>query len=418
MLKASRSIGEFYHVGTGQRGHVRLESGNFVGYWNTYSLDSKSGKHIRRQRCKKLGPRSMGKFQAYEALRGEIEKGTNGIGSDVAALDSSMTLEQYARERWIPTQSAKWRRHVDEKGIESCSAKTSTEYILKLIFQAFGNNPLDKLDPAALQTWLNHLAETRSDSLVKHCRYYLKSVLKRAVWEQVLRRNPAEYLTLPHTRAVRKDVLTAEQFTALIAKLDEKHSLLIRIAVFCAFRPSELLALRWKDFDSVSRTFTIRETLYRGVLRPFSKTTDAGEMNTKLLTVAVPDELAEELAQYRKTGMEVRRRNGTTVRLDFSHDKNFIFCTPWGSPLHKENILNRVFKPVKEKLGLPALNFQVLRRSMATWSQHSGSVKDVQAHLRHKRPDITAAEYIQTVPESARNMVNTVYGKMMPSPKL
>lgn len=399
----------------GQRGHVRLESGNFVGYWNTYTLDAKTGKNVRRQRCKKLGPRSMGKFQAYEALRGEIEKGTNGnVSSNGAALDSSMTLEQYARERWIPTQSAKWRRHVDETGIESCSAKTSTEYILKLIFQKFGNTPLEKLDPAALQTWLNHLAETRSDSLVKHCRYYLKSVLKRAVWEQVLRRNPAEYLTLPHTRAVQKDVLTAEQFTALIAELDEKHSLLIRIAVFCAFRPSELLALRWKDFDSVSRTFTIRETLYRGVLRPFSKTTDAGETNTKLLTVAIPDELAEELVHYRKTGMEVHRKNGTKIRCtDFTHDMNFIFCTTMGKPLHKENILNRVFKPAQERLGLPALNFQVLRRSMATSSQHSGSVKDVQAHLRHKRPDITAAEYIQTVPESARNMVNTVYSKLM-----
>jgi len=39
------------------------------------------------------------------------------------------------------------------------------------------------------------------------------------------------------------------------------------------------------------------------------------------------------------------------------------------------------------KLGLPKLNFQVLRRTMATLAQKKGSVKDIQAHLRHAKAD-------------------------------
>ena len=56
--------------------------------------------------------------------------------------------------------------------------------------------------------------------------------------------------------------------------------------------------------------------------------------------------------------------------------------------------------PLAEKLGLPKLNFQVLRRTTATLAQKKGSVKDIQAHLRHAKADTTANEYMQELPES------------------
>ena len=42
-----------------------------------------------------------------------------------------------------------------------------------------------------------------------------------------------------------------------------------------------------------------------------------------------------------------------------------------------------------------------------------GSVKDIQAHLRHSRPDTTANEYMQELPESVREMVGSVYAMLM-----
>jgi integrase len=62
-----------------------------------------------------------------------------------------------------------------------------------------------------------------------------------------------------------------------------------------------------------------------------------------------------------------------------------------------------------EDLGLEKLNFQILRRTMATHVQRMGSVKDIQAHLRHSRPDTTAHEYMQELPESVQAMVGSVY---------
>jgi ABC-type transport system involved in Fe-S cluster assembly fused permease/ATPase subunit len=50
---------------------------------------------------------------------------------------------------------------------------------------------------------------------------------------------------------------------------------------------------------------------------------------------------------------------------------------------------------------------------MATQAQNMGSVKDIQAHLRHSRPDPTAHEYMQALPESVQAMVGSVYLMLM-----
>jgi integrase len=77
--------------------------------------------------------------------------------------------------------------------------------------------------------------------------------------------------------------------------------------------------------------------------------------------------------------------------------------------LDTSNYRSRVLKPLAESLDIPKLNFQVIRRTIATRAQSLGSVKDIQSHLRHSRADTTANEYMQELPESVQQMVGTVY---------
>lgn len=77
------------------------------------------------------------------------------------------------------------------------------------------------------------------------------------------------------------------------------------------------------------------------------------------------------------------------------------------------NRRNRVLNPRAEKLGIPNLNFKILRRTIATLAQSMGSVKDIQAHLRHAKADTTANEYMQELPESVKKMVGSVYTMLM-----
>jgi len=67
------------------------------------------------------------------------------------------------------------------------------------------------------------------------------------------------------------------------------------------------------------------------------------------------------------------------------------------------NVLRRFIKPAARSLGLGFVNWQVLRRSCATWLIESGAdVKSAQAQMRHTRPSTTLGIYAQIVPAAQR----------------
>jgi integrase len=74
--------------------------------------------------------------------------------------------------------------------------------------------------------------------------------------------------------------------------------------------------------------------------------------------------------------------------------------------MRDNNILARHIKPAARKLGIGWVNWQVLRRSCATWmDQARVSVKDAQGLMRHGRASTTQDVYQQVVPESQRRAV-------------
>jgi len=78
-----------------------------------------------------------------------------------------------------------------------------------------------------------------------------------------------------------------------------------------------------------------------------------------------------------------------------------------GGPMRDNNILVRHLKPAGRRLGIGWVNWQVLRRSFATWLKMSGAdVKDAQALMRHSRASTTLDIYQQFVPASQRRAVD------------
>ena len=171
-----------------------------------------------------------------------------------------------------------------------------------------------------------------------------------------------------------------------------RDRILLMLDMTDALRPSELFAFRWKSFDDLN-TLSITETIYRREIRPFGKTPKSlGKMH-------LPDDLAAELRQWK-------------LECPDSSPDAPIFPNADGGLLDTSNYRSRVLKPLAESLGIPKLNFQVIRRTIATRAQSLGSVKDIQSHLRHARADTTANEYMQELPESVQQMVGTVYAML------
>ncbi len=61
-----------------------------------------------------------------------------------------------------------------------------------------------------------------------------------------------------------------------------------------------------------------------------------------------------------------------------------------GVPIRDNNVLVRHIKPAGRKLGIGWVNWQVLRRSCATWMDMAQvTVKDAQGLMRHSRASTT-----------------------------
>ena len=144
---------------------------------------------------------------------------------------------------------------------------------------------------------------------------------------------------------------------------------------------------------------TITETVYKGGIRPRGKT------RKSLGNVHLPEPLAEELWLWKQECPDSSRAA-------------FVFANADGGFMDTGNYRRRVLNQLAKKLELPKLNFQLLRRTMATLAQKKGSVKDIQAHLRHAKADTSANEYMQVLPESVKQMVDSMYQELMATPQL
>ena len=365
-----------------QAGWVSLRGKQWYGYFRQWVLDPETNEERVKKICIKLALKSkMTKLEAREALRAEITKETGQNLGGRVLKDSSVTFEWFVRNRYFPLRQGDWRPE---------TAKEKMAQIELDLIARFGDHPLDTFDRFMLQTHVNVLAERYSQDRVKQARSYLKSIFDEAIEQEFLVKDPSRKLKIPkNLRPKDKRILSWEELWSILAETARRDRLLLLLDMTEALRPSELFALRWRSFDNLN-TLSITETVYRRQIRPFGKTPGS------LTKVHLPDGLASELRRWKR---ECKN----------SSPEVFIFSNADGGCLDTSNYRFRVLRPLAEKLGIERLNFQILRRTMATQAQGMGSIKDIQTHLRHAKADTTANEYMQALPESVREMVGSVY---------
>ncbi len=86
--------------------------------------------------------------------------------------------------------------------------------------------------------------------------------------------------------------------------------------------------------------------------------------------------------------------------------------------IRTDNYRARVLKKPAEKLGLTKLNFQVLRRTMATLAQTKGGVKDVQGVLGHSKADTTVNVYMQQIEAGVKQTIDAIYVELTAKPEV
>jgi integrase len=339
-----------------QVGHV-LKRGKrvkvWVGCYREWVLDGGQPSQIQRRRV--LGLRvDMTKGQAEQALR-EILRPING---GEHAPEQTMTFGQFA---------AKWETEILTHYRESTKVfyKSTLD---RWIIPHFKEWKLAEVKTPDVQTFLNKFAGY-SKSVLKHVRATFSIVMATAVDWQYLARNPVEGVKLPAGKAVmRAAVLSLDQLALVIANLGEPYRTMAVIASATAMRESEVLALKWEDFDAEAQIMRVRRSLYRGKLN------------------APKTEGSERAIPYGELVRQALERLANSKR----KAPDFLFVTMHGNLFSAQQVTKRVFRPLAKTLKIPAFSWRSFRRSAET-ALHTGGVplKVQQQILGHSNPSMT-----------------------------
>jgi integrase len=125
--------------------------------------------------------------------------------------------------------------------------------------------------------------------------------------------------------------------------------------------------------------------------------------------IPVDEQVIERIQRLKTLAVEVRAGKGCrryqVVKSDGPDDLVFQSVAK-GRPMRDNAVLTRHIKPAARKLGLDWVNWQVMRRSCATWMQQAGvDVKEAQGIMRHSRASTTQDIYQQQVPETQQKAV-------------
>ena len=349
-----------------------------------------NGQRSRRNNRVVLGPSSLTKHEA-ERFRDDylvsINEASVGIGGACLFRDFVRVYERDV----LPALSS--------------TTQERTRSVLKNhLNPELGDLMLKEITLEVLQGYFARLQATKlSAESVDKIRDVASAVLRTAVDYGRLIVNPAEKIRLKlKGRRLHKPkpFLRRAEFNNLLEAIQEPYGTMVFVAVFSALRVSELAALKWRNVGADS--ITIEERYCRGDW-------DAPKSEASQATIAVPPEVLERIQRLKGIEVVIRAGRGNRrvrlVRSDGPDD--LVFQSPYkGAPMRDNNVLTRHIKPAANSLGIGWVNWQVLRRTCATWLQQAGvDVKDAQGLLRHSRASTTQDIYQQVVSESQRRAV-------------
>ena len=324
----------------------------------------------------------------------------------------SASREQRAEARSTERRTVGWlvRRYVAGKSDITPKAREQYAWAIPHIERGLGAIPLARLDRDDVADWINALANegTLSRRSVQICRNVLRASLADAVEEGLIPRSPAARVALPRTVAkpVREKVVQAweatdvDKFLAAIA--EHRWAVGFQLGVLYGLRRSEVLALRWDDFDPKGRTLRIDESLVavnRGAI--FG---DAKNVRSRRL-VPLSDDGVRALKRRRTEQAEERLLAGSEWE-----DNDLIIATRHGR-LVLPRSYDRSLALIVDKAKLPRLTSHGLRHTAATHMVNNakdvGELRAIADILGHS-PEMLMTVYAHALPQSRQAIVDRI----------
>jgi integrase len=274
--------------------------------------------------------------------------------------------------------------------------------IRRHISPALGRVKLERLTAAHVQSlYASKLRDGLKPSSVRYIHAVLHRALEQAVRFHLIPFNPASRVDPPKVRQDEITPLDAEQARSLLdaAKGDPLEALYV-VSLTCGLRIGEALGLRWTDIDLDAGTLRVSRQLQRKRRmdgKP-GKLVFSEPKNASRRTVDLPQRALESLRTHRKRQLEER------VGATHYEDSGLVFATGIGTPFDAQNVVNRHFKPLLKRAGLPSIRWHDLRHTYATLLLSRGTHPTyVQKSLGHASVQLTLDRYSHWMPSMGRN---------------
>jgi integrase len=243
--------------------------------------------------------------------------------------------------------------------------------------------------PGRLNAVIRSLRKAHGPNMARHGRTLLRGALQIAVLDDVLGTNPVAQVSRIESDRKPKGApaLDAVQLRDLLAKLRASEvcraaDLVDPITVFIAtgLRRSELLALRWEDFDEQSGMVTVSGKIAR-IQGQGLKRLDSGKTASSERTIALPG--------FAVTALVERRGR------PFWGEQRMIFPSSVGTCRDPDNF-NKQWRKVRDDLGVPDVTSHSFRKSVVTMIDDAGFSARVGAdQLGHAKVSMTQDRYMR-----------------------
>ena len=361
-----------------------------------------------RLRKRERGP-DVWEFRYYETdSQGERKRQSVILGdrnlyvTDTQARKATQALllrlneESPRAEVEAATFGALLDRYVEKELSERYSTRKSYLSNIRVhIRPRWGEYPVDKIKPMAMEQWLHDLPLAPKSKT--HVRGIMHLVFKCAErWGVVeLGKNPVSLVRVKNAskRLKRPRVLDVAEYFELLKHLDEPHRTMVLVAQCLGLRVSEILGLQWGDFSFENRSVLVQRSVVGGRV---------DDVKTEYSKDDVPLDarLAEALLSWRAASF-------------FPRDTDWVFANPvTGRPYHQESLRKRQLQRAAKLAGLGEdIGWHTFRHTYRSWLDETGAPMKVQQELmRHASIQTTMNVYGRAMTETKRRANSQVVG--------
>lgn len=350
--------------------------------------------------CISLGKdHATGKYRYLtETVRGTREEAKNRraelihqIANGKFITPSKTTLAEYL-ERWL--KEYVW---------PNLAPRTAEGYqliVCRHLIPALGRITLTGLKPEHIQRYQSEkLSSGRADGkgglsprTVRHHYVTLHNALGNAMKMGLLNRNPADGVSPPRYQRHRWQPLSeAGVIDVLEEARGSRYYCLFYLALYTALRRSELLALRWCDYDPALFRLHVSRSLHQ--LHGSEVVIRAPKSERSRRVVSLPPSAVDVLEKQREEQANIRAGAGRELR-----DEDLIFSDLKGRPLRPDTVTHAWLKLVR-RIGLEGTRLHDARHTHASLMLKQGvHPKVVQERLGHASIQLTLDTYSHVAP--------------------